>query len=151
VLDEPTVGVDPQSRQRIFQMLDELHALGTSILLTTHHLDEAEQRCDRIVIMDHGLVIANGTLSELVDSTIGSSRHVKLRLDRPLPEPLTPWRHASDAQGDTLETRVTDVAGQLPSLLEGVRDAGCGVLNVEVRAPSLHDVFLHLTGQELRD
>jgi len=151
LLDEPTVGVDPQSRQRIFQMLDELHSLGTSILLTTHHLDEAEQRCDRIVIIDHGLVIADGTLAELVNSTIGASRHVKLRLDKRLASPLSPWHVGSEPAGDALETRVNDVAGQLPGLLEGVRVAGYAVLNVEVRAPSLHDVFLHLTGQELRD
>lgn len=151
LLDEPTVGVDPQSRQRIFQMLDELHQLGTSILLTTHHLDEAEQRCDRIVIIDHGLVVANGTLAELVDATIGSSGHVKLRLDKPLAHPLSPWHLGAESAGDTLETRVTDVAGQLPGLLEAVRIEGYGVLNVEVRTPSLHDVFLHLTGKELRD
>ena len=151
LLDEPTVGVDPQSRQRIFQMLDELHALGTSILLTTHHLDEAEQRCDRIVIIDHGKVIADGTLAKLVDDTIGSPRHVKLRLDRPLRTPLAPWQPSVESPLDTLETRVNDVAGQLPSLLEGVRSAGYDVLNVDVRAPSLHDVFLHLTGQALRD
>lgn len=151
LLDEPTVGVDPQSRQRIFQMLDELYSLGTSILLTTHHLDEAEQRCDRIVIIDRGVVVADGTLAQLVDATIGASRHVKFRIDRPLASALAPWHLNSDALTDTLETRVNDVAGQLPALLKGVRDAGYGILNVEVRAPSLHDVFLHLTGQELRD
>lgn len=155
LLDEPTVGVDPQSRQRIFQMLDELHALGTSILLTTHHLDEAEQRCDRIVIIDRGIVIADGTLGELVDATIGASRHVKFRIDRSLagatPDSLALWHVRSEMPRDVLETRVSDVAGQLPSLLQGVKNAGYGVLNVEVRAPSLHDVFLHLTGQALRD
>ena len=156
LLDEPTVGVDPQSRQQIFQMLDELHASGTSILLTTHHLDEAEQCCDRIVIIDHGLVIADGTVSQLVDSTIGSSRHIKLRIDKPLCQPLAPW-HVGQSQlgqestGHTLETRVTDVAGQISGLLESVRSAGHEVLDVEIRAPSLHDVFLHLTGRELRD
>ena len=151
LLDEPTVGVDPQSRQRIFQMLDELHSFGTSILLTTHHLDEAEQRCDRIVIIDRGVVVADGTLSQLVDATTGASRHVKFRLDRPLTSELMPWHLNGDSPSDTLETRVNDVAGQLPGLLQGVRDAGYSILNVEVRAPSLHDVFLHLTGQELRD
>lgn len=161
LLDEPTVGVDPQSRQRIFEMLDQLRDAGTSILLTTHHLDEAEQRCDRIVIIDHGRVVADGTLEQLIGSTIGSSRHVRLRLDRPLEQPLPPWQvgpargslGVADRAGerDCLQTRVDDVAGQLPGLLETVQTAGYGVLNVEVHAPSLHDVFLHLTGQELRD
>jgi len=155
LLDEPTVGVDPQSRQRIFQMLDELHAAGTSVLLTTHHLDEAEQRCDRIVIIDHGNVVADGTLAELVNRTIGASRHVKLQIDGPVREPMrgpmATWQVTGDPVANVLETRVNDVAGQLPGLLEGVRDAGYVVRNVDVRAPSLHDVFLHLTGKELRD
>lgn len=160
LLDEPTVGVDPQSRQRIFEMLDQLRDAGTSILLTTHHLDEAEQRCDRIVIIDHGRVIADGTLDELIQSTIGASRHVRLRIDRPLDQPLVPWCvgpiHASlgeDSRVDPcyLQTRVSDVAGALPGLLQGVSGAGYSILNVEVHSPSLHDVFLHLTGQELRD
>ncbi|MGV3485004.1 MAG: ABC transporter ATP-binding protein [Planctomycetaceae bacterium] len=156
LLDEPTVGVDPQSRQRIFQMLDELHALGTSILLTTHHLDEAEQGCDRIVILDGGRVIAEGRLAELIDATIGAARHVTLRLDKPLTRSLPPW-HVQGVPADptrggqTLETRVEDVAGQIPSLLEQVRLAGYDVVNIDVRAPSLHDVFLHLTGRALRD
>jgi ABC-2 type transport system ATP-binding protein len=152
LLDEPTVGVDPQSRQRIFEMLDQLRDAGTSILLTTHHLDEAEQRCDRIVIIDHGRVVAQGTLD--------TSRHVRLRIDRSWENPLPPWHvgpvQASlgeDARVDDrcLQTRVTDVAGQLPGLLQGVSEAGYVVQNVEVHAPSLHDVFLHLTGQALRD
>lgn len=151
LLDEPTVGVDPQSRQRIFHMLEELHALGTSILLTTHHLEEAEQRCDRIVIIDDGVVIADGNFTQLVDSTIGAARHVTLRIDKPLAHPLGPWHVGSDPSGMTLQARVNDVAGQIPGLLESVRGAGYGVVNVEVRAPSLHDVFLHLTGRELRD
>ncbi len=153
LLDEPTVGVDPQSRQRIFEMLDELHARGTSILLTTHHLDEAEQRCDRIVIIDHGIVIADGTLAELVDVTVGSLRQVKVRVDRRLDVPPRPWQFAdhTESPNDQLQTRLSDVASRLPSLLKGLSEADLGVLNVEVRSPSLHDVFLHLTGQQLRD
>ena len=87
LLDEPTVGVDPQSRERIFVMLEELRDQGTSILLTTHQLDEAEERCDRIVIIDHGRVIAEGTLSELIESTVGLNRRVTLKLTEPGPAP----------------------------------------------------------------
>ncbi len=84
LLDEPTVGVDPQSRDRIYDMLAGLAQSGVSLLLTTHHLEEAEARCSRTVIIDHGKVIAGGTLSELVDQTVGRYRLVTLRLDAPL-------------------------------------------------------------------
>jgi ABC-2 type transport system ATP-binding protein len=148
LLDEPTVGVDPQSRERIFAMLDELRDQGTSILLTTHQLDEAEQRCDRIVIIDHGRVIAGGTLSELVEATVGSKRRVTLRLAAPGPRPEG-FRAGSDPRD--LVAEVGDVALELPALLERVREAGGEVSDVEVRAPSLHSVFIHLTGRELRE
>ena len=71
--DEPTVGVDPQSRERIYEMLATLQASGISIVLTTHHLEEAEQRCARIVIIDGGRIVASGTLPELLATTFGAS------------------------------------------------------------------------------
>ena len=148
LLDEPTVGVDPQSRERIFEMLDELRDHGTSILLTTHQLDEAEQRCDRIVIIDHGRVIAGGTLAELIEATVGPKRRVTLRLAGPGPKPLG-FRAGGDPR--ELVAEVGDVALELPALLDRVREAGGEVSDVEVRAPSLHAVFIHLTGRELRE
>lgn len=171
LLDEPTVGVDPQSRQRIFTMLDELSRAGTSILLTTHHLDEAEERSDRIVILDQGQVVANGTIDKLVDESVGASRMVRIRVDRPLVEPIrvrAPMQHRSEVSGrptvavDSYEaiggvgdrqvaTRIDDVSTQLPRLIDTVRRSGYRVDDVEVQAPSLHHVFLHLTGYELRD
>ncbi len=84
LLDEPTVGVDPQSRDRIYDVLADLRSTGVSLLLTTHHLEEAEARCSRTVIIDHGKVIAAGTLPELVDLTVGRHRLVTLRVDAPL-------------------------------------------------------------------
>ena len=79
--DEPTVGVDPQSRERIYEMLAALRASGISIVLTTHHLEEAEQRCERIVVIDAGRIVASGTLEELFAGTFGTSRppHATLR------------------------------------------------------------------------
>ena len=79
LLDEPTVGVDPQSRERIYEMLAALQQSGVSVVLTTHHLEEAEQRCERILIIDHGKIVASGTLDELVRSTLGNKRSVHIR------------------------------------------------------------------------
>jgi len=148
LLDEPTVGVDPQSRERISAMLDELRDHGTSILLTTHQLDEAERRCDRIVIIDHGRVVAAGTLSELIERTVGSKRRVTLRLAAPGPRPEG-FRAGADPR--ELVAEVGDVALELPALLDRVREAGGEVSAVEARAPPLHSVFIHLTGRELRE
>lgn len=149
LLDEPTVGVDPQSRERIFEMLDLLRDLGTSILLTTHHLDEAETQCDRIVIIDHGTVVADGTLTELVDRTIGSARRVRLRTTGDIDRLIDGWDPQPNP--DELVTRIDDVAAQLPVMLRRVEAAGFTVADVEVHSPSLHHVFIHLTGRQLRD
>ena len=135
LLDEPTVGVDPQSRDRIYDMLASLMAEGVSLLLTTHHLEEAEARCSRTVIIDDGRVIAAGTLPELVDLTVGKNRQVTLRL----------------TGGDVVTASMRDVATDLPPLLDRVRQSGGVVDDVEVRGPSLQAVFIHLTGRELRE
>jgi ABC-2 type transport system ATP-binding protein len=149
LLDEPTVGVDPQSRERIYDMLEELRAGGTSILLTTHHLEEAEARCDRIAILDHGRLIASGTLRELIARTVGQARDVVLSVDRPLAIPLDGIEVSAD--GRRLTARVEDVGAELPGILTRARGAGCAVEDVEVIRQGLHEVFLHLTGRELRE
>ena len=153
LLDEPTVGVDPQSRDRIYVTLAELAAEGVSLLLTTHHLEEAEARCSRTVIIDHGRVIASGTLPELVDQTVGRHRLVTLRLNAPLAtEQISRLRVEIDpADARQVRARMTDVATDLPRLLDGIRAAGGAVDDVEVRGPSLQVVFIHLTGRELRE
>jgi len=150
LLDEPTVGVDPQSRERIYDMLAELTGDGVSLLLTTHHLEEAEARCSRTVIIDHGRIIAAGTLAELVEQTVGRHRIVTLRLHDPAT--AVPAGVEIDAQDPRLlRARVTDVARDLPALLTAVSAAGGEVEDVEVRGPSLQAVFIHLTGRELRE
>jgi ABC-2 type transport system ATP-binding protein len=157
LLDEPTVGVDPQSRDRIYDMLADLAASGVSLLLTTHHLEEAEARCSRTVIIDHGKVIAAGTMSELVDQTVGRYRLVTLRLDAPLDaQSLLEVSGASngtgmDADPRIVKARLRDVAAELPPLLERIRTTGRAVDDVDVRGPSLQSVFIHLTGRELRE
>ena len=150
LLDEPTVGVDPQSRERIYDMLGELMRAGVSLLLTTHHLEEAEARCSRTVIIDHGKVIAAGTMTELVDQTVGRHRIVTLRVDSPLTAvPAGVDVSAEDSR--TLRAKVSNVARELPPLLTAIAAHGREVEDVDVRGPSLQSVFIHLTGRELRE
>jgi ABC-2 type transport system ATP-binding protein len=158
LLDEPTVGVDPQSRDRIYDVLDDLRGRGVSLLVTTHHLEEAEARCSRTVIIDHGRAIAAGTLGELVEQTVGRFRLVTLRLDAAAGQAATAEiiRGARTIEADPsdprlLRARMRDVAIELPPLLERVRQVGRSVEDVEVKGPSLQSVFIHLTGRELRE
>ena len=149
LLDEPTAGVDPQSRERIYEMLEELRERGTTVLLTTHHLEEAEARCDRIAILDHGRLIASGTLRELVDRTVGAGRVVVLILARAASGPVAGFEAADS--GRRLSARVSDVGAELPVLITRAHAAGCEIEDVEVLRQGLHEVFLHLTGTELRE
>src|SRR5687767_8154066 len=144
LLDEPTVGVDPQSRDRIYDMLGELARDGVSLLLTTHHLEEAEARCSRTVIIDHGTAIAAGTMAELVEQTVGRHRLVTLRIDAPVDAPPGVEVDAGDPR--TLRVKVSNVARELPALLAAIAAQGREVEDVDVRGPSLQSVFIHLTG-----
>ena len=124
-----------------------------SLLLTTHHLEEAEARCSRTVIIDHGRVIAAGTLPELVDQTVGRHRLVTLRLDAPLAPTSAP------AAADSTSTRRTRLVARAADRRRRGAAAAArahprrrpGVEDVEVRGPSLQAVFIHLTGRELRE
>ena len=130
LLDEPTVGVDPQSRERIYDMIERLRGDGVSLIYTTHYMEEAERLCDRIAVIDHGKVIASGTQEELVRQTIGTGRDVTIEL----------------ASGEKIVRTVASAEEMLKVVkeLEGVRD-------VSMRAPTLEKVFLHLTGRGLRE
>ena len=143
LLDEPTVGVDPQSRERIFQMLGELKARGTAIVLTTHQLDEAQAQSDRIVIIDEGKTIAQGTMSELVASTVGEMQRLTVELSVV----------GESGQRETLTENheLHDVAGELPGLIAEKTGSGQEIEELNLHRPTLQDVFLHLTGRELRE
>ncbi len=149
LLDEPTVGVDPQSRERIYEMLDELRRQGTSLLLTTHQLDEAESRCDRIVILDHGKVVGEGTLPELVSRLFGGRRTVTLTLDRVPTSPLPGLEFKPGGRSGT--ALLADAVEELPALLARVRACGLEVEDLALHRPGLGEVFLALTGRELRE
>ncbi len=149
LLDEPTVGVDPQSRERIWEMLAGLRAEGASLLLTTHQLDAAEARSDRIAILDRGRTIASGTLDELVGEIVGAGPRVSLTIDTPLPN--EPEGAEVGDGGRTLRFELRDVSRDLPPILEELRRAGRRIDGIQVEKPSLRTVFLQLTGRELRE
>jgi ABC-2 type transport system ATP-binding protein len=131
-------------------MLTDLTKAGVSLLLTTHHLEEAEARCSRTVIIDHGKVIAAGTMAELVERTVGRHRIVTLRVDAPIAS-VPPGVDVAIDDPRVLRAKVSNVARDLPALLSAVSAQGREVEDVEVRGPSLQSVFIHLTGRELRE
>lgn len=150
--DEPTVGVDPQSRERIYEMLASLQQAGVSIVLTTHHLEEAEQRCERIVIIDHGKIAAAGTVAELLRTTLGATRIVKVTLANPLPVHVTlPSDVRVDEGRRTLIAEVRDVGREMARLMDQIASAGGEVSDVDLTGATLRDVFIALTGRELRE
>jgi len=151
LLDEPTVGVDPQSRERIYEMIGELAGRGVAILYTTHYMEEAERLCDRIAVIDHGRVIATGTQEELVRSTVGAARQLVVHASRPIDGALAATFPEAQVDGATLRLATAEPATTIPLLLEALESAGVGVADLELQAPGLESVFLHLTGRELRE
>ena len=153
LLDEPTVGVDPQSRERIYGMIEELRSEGVSILYTTHYMEEAERLCDRIAIIDHGRIIADGTREELVRSTLGKSRVLTVDSGAPLPEGL---RQKLAERGATMKASaavvpVEEPAKDVPEILDLFRREETPVADLRLATASLESVFLHLTGRDLRE
>ncbi len=151
LFDEPTVGVDPQSRNRIFEMIEALRDAGTAIVYTTHYMEEAERLCDRIAIIDHGRIIAEGTKEELVEGTFGRRSQVVARLAGEK-EAIEAWakRHGGRVTEETVEFTI-EQAGEIAPLLDDATKAGLELVDVSLRRPNLESVFLHLTGRELRD
>jgi ABC-2 type transport system ATP-binding protein len=154
LLDEPTVAVDPQSRAHIFDAVRALRARGTTILYTTHQLREAEDLCDRIAIMDEGVVVACGTLVELLERS-RANEIIELRLLEPL-ETLAPIQaldgvRAVESIGHELRVFTTRAQQVLPRIYRAVSTLGHSVVRTRVTPVTLDDVFLDLTGKELRD
>ncbi len=151
LFDEPTVGVDPQSRNRIFEMIEALREAGAALIYTTHYMEEAERLCDRIAIIDHGKVIAAGTKEELVRASYGTRSQVVARFAGDS-EAIRAWaaRHEGRVTEETAEFTI-EQAGEIAPLLDDAARAGLELKDVSLRKPNLESVFLHLTGRELRD
>jgi len=164
ILDEPTVGVDPQSRNSILDAVEVLAGEGMGVLYTTHYMEEAGRLCDRIGIVDRGRMIAEGTTTALIGA-LEADEVVRLRVPgatgaalaalaphaRPTPHASDPHDIGMTVEGDTVVLVVDDAPARLPTLLSALAVAGVDVAGIEVRRPDLEDVFLQRTGRALRD
>ncbi|HYI23126.1 MAG TPA: ABC transporter ATP-binding protein [Candidatus Limnocylindrales bacterium] len=152
-LDEPTTGLDPQARRALWEQIQELRGEGRTVVLTTHYMEEAEQLCDRVAVMDHGRILEIGTVNELV------TRHFRERTIRFASRPeLTDERLAPLAavgrvarEVDETVLYTADVPATIGDLLRVSDELGLEGLDISVRRPTLEDVFLELTGRALRD
>ncbi len=155
IMDEPTVGIDPQSRRNILDGVKAFNRQGMSVLYTTHYMEEAQELSDHVAILDHGKVIAQGTHEELV-KLVGERDKLDLRLNADPEKVLADWQATEGVyhvmvEDNTVAVLVEDSNTVLPRLFEIANRASVRVLSVDIQEPNLETVFLHLTGRALRD
>ncbi|PDP85706.1 export ABC transporter ATP-binding protein [Glycomyces fuscus] len=155
ILDEPTVGVDPQSRNSILESVHTLTRGGVSVLYTTHYMEEAERLCDRVGIIEGGRIRAEGTQRELV-AQVGEDDTVLVTLDSPGERLLDTLRaldrvDEATSEGNRVRLLTPDARDVLPRILATLTEEGAGIRSVEVQEPDLEAVFLRLTGKGLRE
>jgi ABC-2 type transport system ATP-binding protein len=154
-MDEPTVGIDPQSRRNILDSVVTLKDQGMTVLYTTHYMEEAQELSDHIAIMDHGKMIASGTHEELV-KLVGGQTRIDLTLNMNMESVMSAWKTVEGvervtAEEDKVSVLVEDSNLVLPRLFESATRQSARITSVEIREPNLEAVFLHLTGRALRD
>jgi len=153
-LDEPTIGLDPQSRIRMWDYLREVNDEGTTIFLTTHYMDEADHLSDRISIIDHGKIIVSGTPKELKNTLGEDVIYLETEDDESTIE-LADKMDCVKNVGKTEKGVILMVAGDgtklLPGILDRIGSEGISVFTINMKKPSMDDVFVHYTGQEIRD
>jgi ABC-2 type transport system ATP-binding protein len=155
IMDEPTVGIDPQSRRHILDNVKELNQKGMTVLYTTHYMEEAAELSHHIAIMDKGKVIAYGTHDELI-KMVGEQTRIDLTLNTEAEKILPMWQKTEGvAKIDSLDGKVTALVDDsnrvLPRLFDAASKAGVRITSVDIQEPNLETVFLHLTGRALRD
>jgi ABC-2 type transport system ATP-binding protein len=155
IMDEPTVGIDPQSRRSILDSVKSFNREGMTVLYTTHYMEEAQELSDHIAIMDEGRVIACGTHDELV-KIVGELDRIDLTISAESPSVLEQWQstagvHKVSAEDGEITLLVDDSNLVLPDLFEAATRAEVRITSVEIQEPNLEAVFLHLTGRALRD
>ncbi len=154
-MDEPTVGIDPQSRRNILDSVVDLKEQGMTVLYTTHYMEEAQELSDHIGIVDHGKMIANGTHDELV-KLVGEQTRIDLTLDTEAGSVLDEWRAVEgvsqvSAENGLVTVLVGDSNEVLPRLFDVTNRLSARITSVDIQEPNLETVFLHLTGRALRD
>ena len=156
IMDEPTVGIDPQSRRHILDNVKELNRQGMTVLYTTHYMEEAAELSQHIAIMDQGRIIASGTHDELI-KLVGDETRIDLTLNADAETVLPAWKATEGVaridvlDGSKVTALVDDSNRVLPRLFEAAAKAGARITSVEIQEPNLETVFLHLTGRALRD
>ncbi len=155
IMDEPTVGIDPQSRRHILDNIKELNSKGMTVLYTTHYMEEAEELSDHIAIMDQGQIIACGTHVELV-RMVGELDRINLTINTDSEKVLADWQKTTGVQRVFAEDGHLTVLAQdsnliLPRLFESATRSGVRITSVDIQEPNLEAVFLHLTGKALRE
>jgi ABC-2 type transport system ATP-binding protein len=155
ILDEPTVGVDPQSRNAILESVENLSVEGMAVLYTTHYMEEAERLCDRVAIIDEGTIKAEGTRRDLV-SMVGEKDRISISATGNVgaaAESLSSLEGVVGAATSDhgLDILAVDASSILPAILATVTASGASITGVQVVEPNLEAVFLHLTGKALRD
>jgi len=154
-LDEPTTGLDPQSRRQVWGIVRQFQGRGGTILLTTHYMDEAERLCDRIAIIDYGRAIASGTPVKLIEE-LGGHQMVEFVATGSYHAPTELWRslpgvEAVHVEDGRITLSVLETHETIPALLAALQSRGARLLRLTTRQASLEDVFVRLTGRHLRE